>query len=149
MLTQINVLPLWTTATLPMLLHHVSANLFQSKEIKKRVIGYVPFWEDCPLTDMTDHYTHIVIAFASTYKWEDGVKNCNWDEGQTCRFKPQLICGNSQTPVDSNNIPYIDAWQNAGKKVILSVGGAGMVSKYSSYTTLQRYFICFLLEEVF
>ena len=64
-----------------------------------------------------DAYSHIVIAFATSYTWASGQNNCDTQ----CNVASTVpICNNA------NNQALVDSWRAAGKKVILSFGGAGM-----------------------
>ena len=81
------------------------------------LIAYLGNWQSCPTLEQTSHYTHIVIAFAVTYTWNPVKNQCRSD----CSIgSPVPICGN-QVRQD-----LVDSWRQAGKKVILSFGGAGM-----------------------
>jgi len=81
-----------------------------------RMIAYVGNWQTCPTAEQVDSYSHIVIAFSVSYTWSLPWNSCNTQ----CTIEPTVpICnGGSQALVDS--------WRAAGKKVILSFGGAGM-----------------------
>jgi len=82
-----------------------------------RLIAYVGNWQSCPSLEETSQYTHIVIAFAVTYTWDPSKNQCS----QSCTIgSPVPICNNQ------NNQALVDSWRAAGKKVILSFGGAGM-----------------------
>jgi len=82
-----------------------------------RLIAYLGNWQSCPSTEQTDQYTHIVIAFAVSYTWSPSKNICD----QSCNIgSPVPICSNQ------NNQALVDSWREAGKKVILSFGGAGM-----------------------
>jgi hypothetical protein len=82
-----------------------------------RLIAYLGNWQSCPTTAQTDQYTHIVIAFAVSYTWSQNKNICD----TSCNIgSPVPICNNQ------NNQGLVDSWRDAGKKVILSFGGAGM-----------------------
>jgi hypothetical protein len=83
-----------------------------------RLIAYVGNWQQCPTDDQVDAYSHIVLAFASSSTWvAEGQPNiCN----QQCQVPSLLTCSNQARP------DLIQKWRNMGKKVIVSVGGAGM-----------------------
>lgn len=81
-----------------------------------RMIAYLGNWQSCPTMDEIAHYTHIVIAFAVSYDWAASKNICS----TTCQIKEPLTCNNQPRP------DLIAQWQAAGKKVILSFGGAGM-----------------------
>ena len=81
-----------------------------------RLIAYVGNWQGCPSSSQTDKYTHIVVAFAVTYTWNQAKNNCD----TSCNLAPTVpICDNW------NNQALVDGWRAQGKKVILSFGGAG------------------------
>ncbi|OEU11859.1 glycoside hydrolase, partial [Fragilariopsis cylindrus CCMP1102] len=61
-------------------------------------------------------YTHIVIAFAVSYSWSPGKNICS----ETCEIDTPPVCENAPRP------DLIQKWKDAGKKIILSFGGAGM-----------------------
>merc|ERR1711935_569660 len=81
------------------------------------LIAYLGNWQSCPTLEQTSHYTHIIIAFAVTYTWKPSKNQCS----SSCTI-------GSPVPVCSNQVKQdlVDAWREAGKKVILSFGGAGM-----------------------
>ena len=82
-----------------------------------RLIAYLGNWQACPTLEETAKYTHIVIAFAVTYTWDPTKNQCS----DSCTIgSPVPICNNQ------NNQALVDSWKAAGKKVILSFGGAGM-----------------------
>jgi len=81
------------------------------------LIAYLGNWQSCPTLEQISHYTHIVIAFAVTYTWNPSKNQCS----TSCTIgSPVPICNNQ------NNQALVDSWRAAGKKVILSFGGAGM-----------------------
>lgn len=86
-----------------------------------RLIAYLGNWEACPSLEQLDSYTHIVVAFAVSYSYNQAKNSCNAE----CNIGTSVpICnGGSQALVDS--------WRAAGKKVILSFGGAGMGGSWS------------------
>jgi len=81
-----------------------------------RLIAYLGNWQSCPTTAQVAAYTHIIIAFAVSYTWSPGKNICS----STCQISTPPICNNAANP------SLIQEWQSAGKKVILSFGGAGM-----------------------
>jgi chitinase len=86
------------------------------------LIAYVGNWETCPTASQVDAYSHVVIAFAVSYTWAADKNNCDTQ----CNIASTLpICNNM------NNQALVDTWQAAGKKVILSFGGAGMGGSWS------------------
>merc|ERR1711862_41436 len=81
------------------------------------LIAYLGNWHSCPSLEETSKYTHIVIAFAVTYTWNPSKNQCF----ESCTIgSPVPICNNQ------NNQALVDSRREAGKKVILSFGGAGM-----------------------
>lgn len=81
-----------------------------------RLVAYLGNWQSCPTEAQVAPYTHIVIAFAVSYTWAPQKNNCD----QNCNIQDPLICNNAP------NAALVQQWQAAGKKVILSFGGAGM-----------------------
>ena len=82
-----------------------------------RLIAYVANWQNCPTAEQVDAYSHIVIAFAVTYTFSPGQNTCDTQ----CNIASTVpICNNQ------NNQVFLNTWRAAGKKVILSFGGAGM-----------------------
>eukprot|EP00656_Telonema_subtile_P038515 TRINITY_DN434_c0_g1_i1.p1 TRINITY_DN434_c0_g1~~TRINITY_DN434_c0_g1_i1.p1 ORF type:complete len:890 (-),score=196.15 TRINITY_DN434_c0_g1_i1:81-2750(-) len=86
-----------------------------------RLIAYLGNWQSCPTAAQTAKYTHIVVAFAVTYTWNPAKNVCN----QQCAISTPPICNNAPQPA------LVAAWKAAGKKVILSFGGAGMGGSWS------------------
>ena len=87
-----------------------------------RLIAYVGNWEACPTAEQVDAYSHIIVGFAGTYTWADPKVFCD----------AQCNVG-STVPVCANavNQGLVDQWRAAGKKVILSFGGASMGGSWS------------------
>mmetsp|Transcript_29063 Transcript_29063/g.41541 ORF Transcript_29063/g.41541 Transcript_29063/m.41541 type:complete len:643 (+) Transcript_29063:104-2032(+) len=81
-----------------------------------RLVAYLGNWQSCPSAAQVAPYTHIVIAFAVSYTWAASQNNCDTQ----CNIAAPVICNNSPNPA------LVQQWQDAGKKVILSFGGAGM-----------------------
>ena len=83
-----------------------------------RLIAYVANWEACPTPQQVDAYSHIVVAFASTVAaWAKPKVTCDTQ----CNLALTVpVCGNAV------NQGLVDQWRAAGKKVILSFGGATM-----------------------
>ena len=82
-----------------------------------RLIAYLGNWQPCPTPTTFDAYSHVVITFVVTYTWDWSKNFCDMQ----CNIPPALsICNNA------NNQGLIDQMRAAGKKVILSFGGAGM-----------------------
>jgi hypothetical protein len=73
-------------------------------------------WQPCPTAQQYDAYTHIVIAFAVSYTWAPEKNNCDIN----CQISEPPVCNNQPNPT------LIQDLQAAGKKIILSFGGAGM-----------------------
>ena len=86
-----------------------------------RLVAYLGNWQSCPTEAQVAPYTHIVIAFAVSYTWAPQKNNCD----QNCYIQDPLICNNAPNPT------LVSQWQAAGKKVILSFGGAGMGGSWS------------------
>jgi hypothetical protein len=64
-----------------------------------------------------DAYSHIVVAFASSVaSWAEPKVTCDTQ----CNIATVAVCNNAM----SQNL--VDQWRAAGKKVILSFGGASM-----------------------
>ena len=86
-----------------------------------RMIAYVGNWQTCPSDAQVDAYSHLVIAFAVSYTWSPGKNVCDTQ------------CNVSTPPTCENTVrqDLIDKWRAAGKKVILSFGGAGMGGSWS------------------
>jgi len=83
---------------------------------ESRLIAYIGNWQDCPTDEQIAQYTHIVIAFAVTYTWRLSGNVCS----ETCEIAAPPVCENADHP------ELIQKWKAAGKKIILSFGGAGM-----------------------
>jgi len=88
-----------------------------SSDGDSRLIAYLGNWQSCPSDAQVAKYTHIMVAFAVTYTWAPIKNICD----QSCTIgAPVPICNNAPNP------GLMAAWKAAGKKVILSFGGAGM-----------------------
>jgi hypothetical protein len=81
-----------------------------------RMIAYLGNWQSCPTADQLAQYSHVVTAFAVSYTWSLSKNNCS----PTCQIETPPICNNMA------NTNLINQLHQAGKKVILSFGGAGM-----------------------
>lgn len=102
-----------------------------------RLIAYVGNWQACPTQKDVAAYSHIIIAFAVTYTWQWNKNACD----KQCNIGSVLpVCGNV------NNQMIINQWRAAGKKVILSFGGAGMGGSWSGDTN-NCWDYCFGKEE--
>jgi hypothetical protein len=85
--------------------------------VDSRLVAYLGNWQSCPNAAQVAKYTHIVVAFAVTYTWKSDKNVCD----QSCTIgTPVPICNNAVQP------SLMAAWKAAGKKVIVSFGGAGM-----------------------
>jgi LysM repeat protein len=104
-----------------------------------RLIAYLGNWQSCPSDAQISKYTHIVVAFAVTYTWAQSEKKCD----PSCTIgAPVLICNNAP----NNNL--VAAWRAAGKKVILSFGGAGMGGSWEEIgSTKKCWDFCFGKED--
>ena len=100
-----------------------------------RMIAYMGNWQACPTPQQVAAYTHIVIAFAVSYTWSPGKNICS----ETCEIATPPVCNNAP------NQHLIQDWQNAGKKVLLSFGGAGMGGSWDGNNDCWEY--CFGREE--
>jgi len=87
-----------------------------------RLVAYLGNWQTCPTASQVEKYTHIVIAFATSYTWNPSKNICS----STCQIDTPPICNNSP------NQSLVTQWQQAGKKVLLGYGGAGMGGSWSS-----------------
>jgi hypothetical protein len=84
-----------------------------------RMVAFLGNWQSCPTPEQYEKYTHIVISFAVSYAFNAAENQCS----TSCTIgDPVPICNNQE------NQGLMDAWHADGKKVILSFGGAGMVS---------------------
>jgi hypothetical protein len=83
---------------------------------ESRLIAYVGNWQACPTEAQYSQYTHIVIAFAVSYQYNEPQNTCS----TTCDISTPPVCNNAANP------ELIQQWKAAGIKVILSFGGAGM-----------------------
>lgn len=92
-----------------------------------RLIAYVGNWQTCPTVSQVDAYSHVVIAFAVSYTWAASKNSCD----AQCNIASSVpICNNM------NNQALVDTWRAAGKKVILSFGGAGMGGSWDGELSL-------------
>lgn len=96
-----------------------------------RLIAYVGNWQACPTDAQIEQYTHIVIAFAVSYTWSPGKNVCS----ETCEIEDPPICENQAQP------ELLAKWKQAGKKIILSFGGAGMGGSWDGNNDCWEY--CF------
>ena len=96
-----------------------------------RMVAYMGNWQACPSTQQAAAYSHIVIAFAVSYVWNPGKNICS----TTCEIATPPVCNNAANP------GLIKEWQDAGKKVLLSFGGAGMGGSWDGNNDCWEY--CF------
>ena len=99
--------------------------------VDNRMVAYMGNWQVCPTTKQAASYTHIVIGFAVSYQWSPGKNICS----TTCEIDTPPVCNNAPNP------GLIQEWQNAGKKVLLSFGGAGMGGSWDGLNDCWEY--CF------
>jgi len=86
------------------------------------MMAFIENWLECPNIDQIKGYTHVIISFAVSYVWQPGKNKCN----EQCDIsRPVPICANG-------NLEKVKEWQQAGTKVLLSFGGAGMGGSWSS-----------------
>jgi hypothetical protein len=109
-----------------------------------RMVAFLGNWQSCPSPDQYDQYTHILISFAVSYIWNAAKNQCS----ASCTIgAPVPICENQENP------ELMNVWHAAGKKVILSFGGAGMVSIMqdvaSLFDNILLFLIVFLMRSVF
>jgi len=60
--------------------------------------------------------TNVIVSFAVSYTWNAAKNDCS----PTCQISTPVTCENTE------RLDLIQTWQNAGTKVLLSFGGAGM-----------------------
>eukprot|EP00928_Gymnodinium_smaydae_P012899 TRINITY_DN1470_c0_g6_i1.p1 TRINITY_DN1470_c0_g6~~TRINITY_DN1470_c0_g6_i1.p1 ORF type:complete len:561 (-),score=102.66 TRINITY_DN1470_c0_g6_i1:240-1922(-) len=82
----------------------------------KKLMLFVENWLTCPPMEEVMQYTHVIISFAVTYTWAPSKNNCD----TSCNIKPVAVCENAPKP------DLVQKWKDAGVKVLLSFGGAGM-----------------------
>ena len=82
-----------------------------------RMIAFLGNWQACPTDAQLEHYTHIMVSFAVTYRWSASKNLCD----ASCNIgAPVPVCANQARP------DLVARWRAAGKKVVVSFGGAGM-----------------------
>mmetsp|Transcript_12391 Transcript_12391/g.35983 ORF Transcript_12391/g.35983 Transcript_12391/m.35983 type:complete len:880 (+) Transcript_12391:205-2844(+) len=86
------------------------------KDYSPSLVAFMGNWLPCPSIEQYQHYTHVMIAFAVSYRWRPGKNDCS----STCDIPMPPICGGP----DSST--FVQDLQDAGKKVLVSFGGAGM-----------------------
>eukprot|EP00756_Hemistasia_phaeocysticola_P019779 Hpha_TRINITY_DN15680_c3_g6::TRINITY_DN15680_c3_g6_i3::g.99988::m.99988 len=80
---------------------------------KHRIVAYVANWKPCPADSMIAHYTHLMIAFGTTYT-NPGANSAN------CQV------GTPVPPCTTYSGAMLKRWRDAGKKIIMSIGGWNM-----------------------
>jgi LysM repeat protein len=99
---------------------------------ERRLIAFLGNWQKCPSDAQIAKYTHIVVAFAVTYIYQEPKNICD----ESCTIgAPVPVCNNAP----NNNL--MASWRAAGKKVILSFGGAGMGGSWDGLNNCWDY--CF------
>jgi len=85
-------------------------------------MAFIENWLECPTIEQIQGYSHVIISFAVSYVWAPGKNQCD----AQCKIgAPVPICANG-------NLQKLREWQQAGTKVLLSFGGAGMGGSWSS-----------------
>ncbi|KAL7547170.1 hypothetical protein ACHAWF_010489 [Thalassiosira exigua] len=87
-----------------------------------RLVAFVGNWQSCPTNEQIDAYSHLVISFSVSYAWSPSANNCDTE----CNIAPTV-----PTCENTNRQDLVDSWRAAGKKVLLSFGGAGMGGSWS------------------
>jgi chitinase len=108
--------PIESPVQSPIVVNPSPTTPIENQNEDSRLIAYVGNWQSCPTDEQMAQYTHIVIAFAVSYSWSPGKNICS----ETCEIDTPPVCENSARP------DLIQKWKDAGKKIILSFGGAGM-----------------------
>jgi chitinase len=81
------------------------------------MIAYLANWKACPSPAQLVQYTHVVISFATSYTWSNANRLiCS----PTCDIETLTVCENAPNP------RLVTQLQGAGKKVLISFGGASM-----------------------
>jgi len=79
-------------------------------------VAFVENWLPCPSAEKIRGYDKVIISFAVSYTWAPGKNQCD----QSCAIAEPATCANQARP------DLIQQWRQAGTKVLLSFGGAGM-----------------------
>jgi len=87
-----------------------------------RMIAFLANWLSCPSEAQWSQYSHIMISFAVAYVWQGDGPKCT----DGCYIPTPMTCDNR------HNEALIEAWHDAGKKVLLSFGGAGMGGSWAA-----------------
>ncbi|CAK0798945.1 unnamed protein product, partial [Prorocentrum cordatum] len=85
-------------------------------EGSKQLVAFVENWLPCPSLDKVRGYDKVIVSFAVSYTWNPTKNQCD----QSCTIGMPATCDNQAKP------DLIEAWRQAGTKVLLSFGGAGM-----------------------
>ncbi|CAK0827340.1 unnamed protein product, partial [Prorocentrum cordatum] len=85
-------------------------------EGSKQLVAFVENWLPCPSLDKIRGYDKVIVSFAVSYTWNPTKNQCD----QSCTIGVPATCDNQAKP------DLIETWRQAGTKVLLSFGGAGM-----------------------
>ncbi|CAK0848203.1 unnamed protein product, partial [Prorocentrum cordatum] len=85
-------------------------------EGSKQLVAFVENWLPCPSLDKIRGYDKVIVSFAVSYTWSPTKNQCD----QSCTIGVPATCDNQAKP------DLIETWRQAGTKVLLSFGGAGM-----------------------
>jgi len=85
-------------------------------EGSKQLVAFVENWLPCPSLDKIRGYDKVIVSFAVSYVWSATKNLCD----QSCTIGMPATCNNQAQP------DLIQEWRQAGTKVLLSFGGAGM-----------------------
>merc|ERR1740123_2118570 len=87
-----------------------------------KMMAFVENWLECPTIEQIQGYSHVIVSFAVSYVWQPGKNRCD----EQCNIgTPVPIC-------NGGNYDKVKDWQDAGAKVLLSFGGAGMGGQWTS-----------------
>jgi chitinase len=88
-----------------------------ANEEDSRRVAYLANWLECPTDEQVDAYSHLIVAFSTSYTWAEDKNQCDFE----CSIGTSVpVCNN----VINQNL--VDKWRSMGKKVMVSFGGAGM-----------------------
>uniref|UniRef100_A0A7S0AXI7 GH18 domain-containing protein n=1 Tax=Pyrodinium bahamense TaxID=73915 RepID=A0A7S0AXI7_9DINO len=82
----------------------------------RMLVAFVENWKACPSVEKIKGYDKAIVSFTVSYTWNPGKNQCD----QSCTISTPATCDNRARP------DLIEAWRQAGTKVLLSFGGAGM-----------------------
>ncbi|CAK0801617.1 unnamed protein product, partial [Prorocentrum cordatum] len=85
-------------------------------EGSRQLVAFVENWLPCPSLEKVEGYDKVIVSFAVSYAWNPVKNQCD----QSCTIGMPATCDNQAKP------DLIAAWRQAGTKVLLSFGGAGM-----------------------